>query len=287
MVAVLTAYPSSAPALPPSAADILPLKVHLAGDGALAARSDTSAGSDRDRHSDTDEDLSLDLEPAWPAGLGLPPGLAPPGLELEREVGAAAPAGRTPLRSRAAAFAPLRSQAEPFVPKGLRMMGQRPRLGGSGPKSPQWTTVMLRNVPQSYTCDSLIDLLESMGFSPWVDFVYVPVKRTEMLGVGYCFVNLTTAERAEEFKLAFEGFVDWPSSFSTEACATHWSVCQGLRENVKRYRNSPLMSDDVPAFFKPVLLKNGVRIPFPQPTKKVKPRRAYKGQGPEECEPSD
>ncbi|CAK0889759.1 unnamed protein product [Prorocentrum cordatum] len=137
---------------------------------------------------------------------------------------------------------------------------------------------MLRNVPQSYTCDSLIDLLESMGFSPWVDFVYVPVKRTEMLGVGYAFANLTTPERAEEFRRAFDGFDNWPSSFSKTACATHWSVCQGLKENVRRYRNSPLMSDDVPAFFKPVLLKNGVRIPFPQPTKKVRPRREYKDQ---------
>mmetsp|Transcript_42275 Transcript_42275/g.96157 ORF Transcript_42275/g.96157 Transcript_42275/m.96157 type:complete len:147 (+) Transcript_42275:3-443(+) len=146
---------------------------------------------------------------------------------------------------------------------------------------------MLRNVPQAYTCDSLIALLESRGYSTWFDFVYVPIKRTEVLGVGYGFVNLVTPERAEEFMLAFEGFDGWAESPSRAASTMHWSVCQGLRENIARYQNSPLMSDDVPAFFKPVLLKNGVRIPFPQPTKKVKPRRAYKGQGPEECEPSD
>jgi len=279
---------SSAPAFSPTAADILPLKAHLAEDGSFVARSDTSVGSDRDhhsdtvgsdrdQHSDTDEDLFLDCEPA--GFIGLPPGLEPRGLELEVE--AVAPAKRTPLRTQAAVYAPLRSQAEAFVPKSLKVMGQRPRLGGNSPKAPQWTTVMLRNIPLSYTCDSLIDLLESMGFSPWVDFVYVPVKRTEALGVGYSFVNLTTPERAEEFKLAFEGFDAWPSSSSRTACTTHWSVCQGLRENVRRYRNSPLMSDDVPAFVKPVLLKNGVRIPFAQPTKKVRPRRAYKDLGPE------
>ena len=92
----------------------------------------------------------------------------------------------------------------------------------------------------------------------------------------HSFVNLTTPERAEKLRLAFEGFDDWPSSFSTTACTTHWSVCQGLKENIRRYRNSPLMSDDVPAFFKPVLLKNGVRISFPQPTKKLRSRREYK-----------
>jgi hypothetical protein len=189
-------------------------------------------------------------------------------------VGAAAPAGRTPLRSHAATYAPLRSQTEAFVPKCLALAGgQRPRLGGAGPKAPRWTTVMMRNVPFSYTCDSLIDLLESKGFSKWFDFVYVPVKRTETLGVGYAFVNIINQELAEKFMLAFEGFDGWASASSQTACSMQWSVCQGLTENVRRYRNSPLMSDDVPAIYKPVLLKDGVRVPFPQPTRKVGRRR--------------
>jgi hypothetical protein len=112
-----------------------------------------------------------------------------------------------------------------------------------------------------------MDLLESKGFSKWFDFVYVPINLKEMLGVGYAFVNITTSERAEEFVLAFQGFDGWASSFSKTPCSMHWSICQGLSENISRYRNSPLMSEEVPAFYKPVLLKDGVRIPFPKPTK--------------------
>jgi len=271
----------STSALSPAAMDSLPQKVLLAD-----AVVDSRSGSDHDV-SDTEKDLPDDLAQHLTKLIGLPP---PPGLGLD--FGAIAPAGRTPLRSKATLFSPLRSHAEAFVPKGLALAGgqrvtSKAPGGGAEAKAQGWTTVMMRNVPHSYTCDKLIDLLESKGFAKWFDFVYVPINFTKCLGVGYAFVNLTTPERAEEFILAFEGFDGWDSSFSKTACSMHWSVCQGLRENVKRYRNSPLMSDDVPAFFKPVLLKNGVRIPFPQPTKKVKPRRAYKGQGPEECEPSD
>jgi len=153
--------------------------------------------------------------------------------------------------------------------------GPHPRLGGAGPKAPGWTTVMLGNIPLSYTCGSLIDLLESEGYSGWFDFVYVPLKRnrTDVVGVGYGFVNLTSPERAEEFILAFEGFDGWASSSSEAACSMRWSICQGLSENVSRYRNSPFMRDGVPAFYKPVLLKDGLRIPFPKPTKPLRTMR--------------
>jgi len=268
---------------PPAGGHALPLKLRLGDGGSRAAGSDTCTGSDRDG-SDTASDGAAEPWPAvgacLPLGLRLPPGLGPPpGLCREPTLCAAAPAGRTALRSQAEVYSPLRSQAEAFVPKCLALAGvARPRLGGAGPEASKWTTVMIRNVPLSYTCDRLIDLLESMGFSKWVDFVYVPIKRTETLGVGYAFLNLTSPERAEEFMLAFEGFDGWAPSPSGSACSTHWSVCQGLRENIARYQNSPLMSDDVPAFYKPVLLRDGVRIPFPRPTKALPRRRKVKGQ---------
>jgi len=192
---------------------------------------------------------------------------------------AVAPARRTPLRSEATVYSPLSSHAEKFVPKNLarvRGSGPRPRLGGNDPKAPKWTTVMMKNIPFSYTCDSLIDLLESKGFSGWFDFVYAPIKRTEVLGVGYAFVNITSTERAEKFMLAFEGFDDWASSSSGTACSLSWSICQGLSENVSRYRNSPFMREGVPAIYKPVLLKDGVRRPFPKPTKPLPQDRSQR-----------
>jgi len=245
----------------------LPLKVFLSDDDGSTAGSDSGGGSDP-YHSDSDE-------AAWSAG----PVGAPPGLGLDACT--AAPAKRTPLRSQAATYSPLRSQAEAFVPLCLALAASAPGVGAhptEDAKEPGKTTVMMCNVPLSYTCDSLIDLLESMGFSKWFDFVYVPMNFSEMLGVGYAFLNLTTPERAEEFMLAFEGFDGWASSFSKTACNMRWSNCQGLSENVSRYRNSPMMSDDVPAFYKPFLLKDGERIPFPKPTKQLRTLRRRKGK---------
>jgi len=271
---------SSTSALSLAVKDTVPLKLHFTDDGSLITGSDTCSGEGLD-HSDSDEDrtsqdLGVELWPVEP--IGAPPGLdldvgAPPGL---------APAKRTPLRSQAAVYTPLRSHADAFVPKGLALAGGTRSAsapgGGTDPKAPAWTTVMMRNVPQSYTCDTLIDLLESKGFSKWFDFVYVPINFSKMLGIGYAFVNLVSPERAEEFILAFEGFDGWASSFSKEACAMHWSVCQGLSENINRYRNSPLMGEDVPAFYKPVLLEDGVRIPFPKPTKQLRTLRCRKSK---------
>ncbi|CAK0835398.1 unnamed protein product [Prorocentrum cordatum] len=94
----------------------------------------------------------------------------------------------------------------------------------------------------------------------------------------HAFLNMTTPERAEEFMLAFEGFDGWASSFSKTACSMRWSNCQGLSENVSRYRNSPMMSEEVPAFYKPVLLRDGVRVPFPKPTKQLRTLRRRKGK---------
>lgn len=52
---------------------------------------------------------------------------------------------------------------------------------------------------------------------------------------------------------------------------------QGLEAHVERYRNSPVMHEDVPDTFKPVLFANGVRISFPLPTRKLRAPRLIGG----------
>jgi hypothetical protein len=62
------------------------------------------------------------------------------------------------------------------------------------------------------------------------------------------------------------------STLESWTCA--WSTCQGLGENVERYRNSPLMHDSVPMECKPAMYDHsGNRIMFPRPIKAIsKPR---------------
>lgn len=40
---------------------------------------------------------------------------------------------------------------------------------------------------------------------------------------------------------------------------------------MERYRNSPVMHESVPDEYKPVILQNGLRVNFPEPSKAPRP----------------
>merc|ERR1712039_354521 len=77
----------------------------------------------------------------------------------------------------------------------------------------------------------------------------------------------------------FHGFRSWEVR-STKTCEVSWSYpVQGLEENIKRYRNSPVMHELVPDSVRPVLFQDGKRVEFPEPTKKIRPPRVKKHPG--------
>jgi len=128
------------------------------------------------------------------------------------------------------------------------------------------TTVILRNIPLEYTRQMFLDMLEEAGFAGKYNFVYMPRDFQRSFGLGYVFVNMTTSESAMEIQSAFNGFCDWAIP-SQKICAVGWSNRhQGLDEQIKRYRNSPIMHDAVPDEYKPVLFQHGRRVAFPPPT---------------------
>ncbi|CAK0842715.1 unnamed protein product [Prorocentrum cordatum] len=146
------------------------------------------------------------------------------------------------------------------------------------------TTIILRNLPCPFLRDNLIALMDAKGFAGFYDFVYLPVDFKTGMGLGYAFVNILT-EEVRRFALAFDGFKDWPRyasgadlsrpRVSAKICAVDMSRTQGLFANVERYRNSPLMSDEVPDRFRPVLFNGTERVPFPEPTREL-PRVLHK-----------
>jgi len=134
----------------------------------------------------------------------------------------------------------------------------------------QRTTVMLRNLPNNYTRAILLSLLDSEGFAGQYDFVYLPIDFRTHAALGYAFVNLVLPEQAERLHQRLNGFSKWQFP-SSKACTVSWSnPHQGLESHIARYRNSPLMHEVVPDQYRPVLLRDGRRIPFPPPTKKIK-----------------
>jgi len=135
------------------------------------------------------------------------------------------------------------------------------------------TTVMMRNIPNAYTSESFVELFNAHGFLGRYDFVYLPIDFRTGVNLGYAFVNFVTHKDAELFKVCFHGFYQWFCQ-SPKVCDVSWTdPHQGLREHVERYRNSPVMHEDVSDIYKPRLYAGGKRIPFPAPTKRIRPPR--------------
>mmetsp|Transcript_52042 Transcript_52042/g.97350 ORF Transcript_52042/g.97350 Transcript_52042/m.97350 type:complete len:262 (-) Transcript_52042:284-1069(-) len=132
------------------------------------------------------------------------------------------------------------------------------------------TTVMLRNIPNNYTRQMLLSLLDEQGFKGRFDFLYLPCDFQRDSNLGYAFVNLIDEETVELFWSCFDGFSDW-SLPTAKVGQVKWSgPHQGLEEHVERYRNSPVMHRSVPEEYKPVMFSGGVQVPFPAPTKRLK-----------------
>lgn len=135
------------------------------------------------------------------------------------------------------------------------------------------TTVMIRNLPNQYTRNMVLDLIDTEGFAKLYDFVNLPIDFQSRSSLGYAFVNLVNNDVARSFQLKFDGFSDWIIP-SRKVCGVTWSgPHQGLQAHIERYRNSPVMHESVPDHFKPVILKDGQRIPFPPPTRKLRAPR--------------
>jgi len=143
----------------------------------------------------------------------------------------------------------------------------------SGITNTSWTTVMLRNIPNNIMREGLLDRFERSGFAGCFDFLYLPMDFKRDANLGYAFVNLINWQQANRFYEFFQGFNDWGLA-SQKVCQVCWGQpLQGLEKHVERYRNSPVMHNSVADQHKPILFRDGVRIPFPEPTKRIRAPR--------------
>jgi len=168
------------------------------------------------------------------------------------------------------------SQAQTFFPVPVsrqRRDATIQRKSADAQGSELRTTVMLKNLPNNYTREMLLDLIDSEGFVGKYDFFYLPIDFRTHAALGYAFINLVSLEDANVFFCCLNGFSRW-SLPSYKVCQVAWSCPhQGFESHIARYRNSPLMHGAVPDLYRPVLFCDGLRIPFPPPTKRVKAPR--------------
>jgi hypothetical protein len=143
------------------------------------------------------------------------------------------------------------------------------------------TTVMLRNLPNNYNRAIILKMLDDEGFQGRYDFLYLPIDFMSCACLGYAFVNLTEPSIVPEFWRIFNGFNRWILP-SRKVCHVSWSgPHQGFEAHVELYRSSPVMHHSVHDDYKPIIFKDGQRIPFPPPLKaprapRVRHHKAFK-----------
>jgi len=113
------------------------------------------------------------------------------------------------------------------------------------------------------------------GFACLYDFVYLPIKIKWNKAFGYAFINFVSESAGERFVEHFTNFSCWGVPHDKLA-EVDWSKDhQGLEAQVQRYRDSPMMQVSSPDDMKPITLKAGTRVPFPEPTKVLVESKSY------------
>jgi len=175
-----------------------------------------------------------------------------------------APTKKINLPEQPAAEEPVRVNGSKAIPAPVPLAEVAPE---------QRSTVMLKNLPTNYTREMLTGLFDNKGFRGQYDFMILPINFRTHQNQGYAHVNLVDYMVAAAFWDTFHGFSNWWCAWGQCPCEITWSPVQGLDAHIERYRNSPLMYELIPDDFKPAIYSEGVRVPFPAPTKKVRAPR--------------
>jgi len=197
-----------------------------------------------------------------------------------------------------AALAPLYGDFQAQLAAGARP-GVGASMGGSrGSKAPKkkedddavYTTVMLRNIPNKYTQQMLLDQLHRTVFRGEIDYLYLPIDFANRCNCGYCFVNFRSVGARQRFGAVFDNVAVQsclPGFNSYKVCQVTRAKWQGRDENVRRLRSGPELMAQLAAHpeWLPLLLdENGNQETFPIDNHAQAPaaplrRRGTKGGG--------
>jgi len=137
-------------------------------------------------------------------------------------------------------------------------------VGGVCPSSlfSDYTTVVLRKLPEHFTRCDLMAMLDHEGFVKQYDFVYLPTNFKKSIPLGYAIVNFCEPQLANKGLNHFNGL-----KFMNKTIVAEWSdSVQGLQALVQKYRNSAVMHESVSDSHRPILLQSGVVTSFPKNT---------------------
>jgi RNA recognition motif-containing protein len=141
-----------------------------------------------------------------------------------------------------------------------------------------FTTLVLKNMPSGTNRDDLCRMLDAKGFACGYNFLYVPMNFKAMKNFCYAFANFVDHATAERARSLLHGYT-WTGQDALSPLEATWSrPHQGLQVHIERFRNSPVMHACVPDKYKPLMLSNGKRVSFPDPTKTIVAPRELRRQ---------
>lgn len=163
--------------------------------------------------------------------VGPPPGLhAPPGLSQGTKPPRAVQLEQLLPLPRGSAPEPP-TLAVPLVPS---LANDITAAKASAPLPPGTTTVMLRNIPNRYTPEELLEEMLSHGFEGCFDFFYLPTDFGTKKNMGYGFLNLRTPALAENFRRTFDRR-RLTRYVTQKVLEMSPAVTQGFQANVMKY----------------------------------------------------
>lgn len=175
-----------------------------------------------------------------------------------------APQGQDPRADTKKGFQPYHSKS---VPKSQDLQAY---ATDSAARGIPVTTLMLRNIPNKYTQNSLMQEITKLGFEGSFDFFYLPMDIHNRSNVGYAFINFVTSEEAERFRVIFAG-----REFERFHCRKVGGVCdahlQGLDANIRHFQHRAVTvarNDQ----YRPLVFRGQERIKFEDAEAEVLPR---------------
>lgn len=117
---------------------------------------------------------------------------------------------------------------------------------------PQWegaTTVMMRNLPNKYKQQMLLDEIAYHGFHPTkdLDFFYLPMDHNAKANLGYCFINFVDPAPAWAFAQCFEG-KKMRYFHSNKVVVVMPASMQGFERNYAYYATSRVAQAEDPQY---------------------------------------
>ncbi|OAD07557.1 hypothetical protein MUCCIDRAFT_125237, partial [Mucor lusitanicus CBS 277.49] len=104
------------------------------------------------------------------------------------------------------------------------------------------TTFMIRNIPNKYTQQMLIDYVNATHERKY-DFLYLRIDFQNKCNVGYAFINFIDPKDAIEFARDRVG-KKWQSLFkSDKKCDLSYANIQGKQALIKKFQNSQVLSE--------------------------------------------